>query len=151
MRCLLFLYARDSFIIYHWIFKKKNTTGARTAFPPGTLDIMLQHGELTGKVQKLILFRLTLPDVHTRSMVYYCKRARPECSRQWVRSQFAASPLSTLYSRERAKTGWLGIKIMERYVYPRTVFHAVSQHYKNPSQHVGLVQSGRHHHHLIKM
>ena len=41
MRCLLSLYARDSFVIYQWIVKKKNTTGARTAFPPGTLDIML--------------------------------------------------------------------------------------------------------------
>jgi hypothetical protein len=34
---------------------------------------------------------------------------------------------------------------------PRTVV-SVSQHYKNPSGHVGLVQSGphNHHHHLIE-
>jgi hypothetical protein len=33
---------------------------------------------------------------------------------------------------------------VERHVYPRTVV-SVSKHYENPTQRVGLVQSGLHH------
>ena len=38
---------------------------------------------------------------------------------------------------------------VERHVYPRTVV-SVIQHYKDPTNHIGLVQSGHHHHHLIE-
>ena len=37
---------------------------------------------------------------------------------------------------------------VERHVYPQTVV-SVSQLYKDPTDHIGLVQSGHHHHHLL--
>jgi hypothetical protein len=53
---------------------------------------------------------------------------------------FVAYLLSRQHEGKRVKTGWHG---MEQHVYPLTVVSA-SQHYKNPTQHVGLVQSGPH-------
>ena len=91
------------------------------------------------------------------------QHARLECglivgsSPGWVKPKtiilvFSASLLST--QRERAKFGWLGIRIMcpsgATYVHVCTwTVVSVSQHYKNPTQRVVLVQS-RPHHHLIE-
>ena len=72
-----------------------------------------------------------------------------ECGRSWVRQVkrktvklvFGASPQNTQHKGERAKTGWLGIKIMfrvGRHIYPRTVI-SVTQHYANPSTRVMLL------------
>jgi hypothetical protein len=52
-----------------------------------------------------------------------------------------ASPLNTQHQGERAKTGWLGIRIM-----CQTCLTVASVSYKNPTQGVGLEQSRPHHH-----
>ena len=48
---------------------------------------------------------------------------------------------------KRAKTGWLGIRIM---CPSGATVVSVSAHYKNPTQRVGLVQSGPHHHDIAE-
>ena len=69
----------------------------------------------------------------------------------WVKPKtiklvFVASPLSTQHLGERAKTGWLEIRIMclsGATCLPQTVV-SVNEHYKNPTQRVGPE------HHLIE-
>ena len=62
---------------------------------------------------------------------------------------FLASLLSKQHQGENAKTGWLRIRIMcpsgvTRL--PADCCFSEQQHYKNPTQGVGLEQSGPHHH-----
>jgi hypothetical protein len=64
-----------------------------------------------------------------------------------IKLVFVASPLSTQYYRDRAKTGWLGIRIMCWSDISTCGLVSVSN--KDPTQHVDLVQS-RLHHHLIE-
>ena len=64
-----------------------------------------------------------------------------------IAQYFAASLLSTQYLRVKTTTSRLGVRIMSgQHVYLQSVV-SVSQHYKNPTKHVGLVQSGHHSHH----
>ena len=44
----------------------------------------------------------------------------------------------------------LTASIHEQNDYPQSLI-SVNKHYKNPAKYVGLVQSGHHHDHLIKM
>ena len=68
-----------------------------------------------------------------------------------IKLPFVASPLSTQLKGERAKTGWLGIGIIfpsgETCLSWNCWFSQSAL--KNPTNHVGLVQNGPHHH-LIK-
>jgi hypothetical protein len=61
---------------------------------------------------------------------------------------FVASPLSTQHQGERAKTGRLGIRIMcpsgATCLPAECCFSELAL--LNPTQHVGLIQSGPHHH-----
>ena len=67
--------------------------------------------------------------------------------RLYIKLVFVASLLITQHQGERAKTSWLGIRIicLERHVYLLTVV-SVRYHYNDPIKHVDLVQSGHHHH-----
>ena len=67
-------------------------------------------------------------------------RARLECGSSYVRAQTGRQvrPKTT-------KTSWFGIKIMCPSVYLWTVV-SVSQHHKNTTNRVSLVQIGPHHH-----
>ena len=68
-----------------------------------------------------------------------------------LKLEHAVSPLFTQYYRVRAKTGWLGIRIIflsgTTCLLVDCCFSELAS-YKNPTKIVDLVQSG---HHLIKM
>ena len=74
VRCLFSLYARDSFLIYYGIKKKRITRRVplveqeQLTLPEHLISCYIMAIELTGKVQTLILFRLTLSDVNTGSV-----------------------------------------------------------------------------------
>ena len=71
----------------------------------------------------------------------------------FIKLVFAASLLKRQHLGERAKTGWLKIRIMYqgvRHVNLLTIV-SVSLHYKNPTKRVRLAQNGHHHHHVIEI
>ena len=62
-----------------------------------------------------------------------------------IKLVFVASPLCTQHYGVRAKTGWLGIRIMcpsGATCLPADCCFSELQHYKNQTQHVGLEQNG---------
>jgi hypothetical protein len=125
----------------------------------GMVSILIST--LSAKLYVLILFKCLFNYPHRR---YNGLRARPEYGRSWVRIPigskpkttklvFVTSPLSTQNHEVRAKTGCLGIMKMCRS--RATCLPADSclseKTLLNPTQRDGLLQSGYHHHYLIKM
>ena len=79
---------------------------------------------LTAKNQRVLSFWLNFWCIKDNNRIcgVMVKHARLECGRSWVQARsvkpktiklvFVASPLSTQHYGERAKTGWLRIRIM---------------------------------------